>query len=213
MSHLSAKETICPHCKQPTDVELWTAMNVKDDPELKDLLLGGEINMVECDSCREVFYAEAFLLYHDPANELMAMVYPSDQKEMEELLAEKTLADFHKGQELALEGERVDYEPVALFGLNDLVAIVEKIEEESLQSEVAEAIAKLNKLPYRKIGPWLGRTQGLPRLLPLDAAEKDRRASILKGLRRLHEINDRLTVFNAALERLSTAPAAEIRLS
>ena len=32
--------------------------------------------MTECESCHKTFFAEHFLLYHDPDAELMAFVYP-----------------------------------------------------------------------------------------------------------------------------------------
>jgi hypothetical protein len=187
-------------------------MNVHEDPELKDLLLGGEINMVECNACHEVFYAEAFVLYHDPENELMAMVYPSDQAEMRELLVEKSLADFETSQATLPENERLSYKPVCLFGLNDLVRLVEAVEEEALQSEVTEAIAKERQLPIRKLRPWVARTQELPRVLPVDESKTDNpRQAVIGGLERLKAINDRLTLYNDALARLIAATTAEIR--
>ena len=212
MSHLIQQEIACPHCKHPVEAELWSAMNVHEDPELKDLLLGGEINMVECDACHEVFYAEAFVLYHDPDNELMAMVYPSEQKEMRELLVEKSLADFEASQATLPGNERLSYKPVCLFGLNDLVGLVEAVEEEALQSEVTEAIAKERHLAIRRLRPFVARSQQLPRVLPVDESKAaNPRQSVIGGLERLKSINDRLTLYNDALARLTAAPGAEIR--
>lgn len=212
MSHLTAQEIACPSCKQPNEVELWTVMNVREDPELKDLLLGGEINMVECVSCKDVFYAESFVLYHDPDNEILAFVYPSDKKELGDLLVEKTMADFNKEQSEAPAERKISYQPASFFGLNELVQFVEKDEEVSLQSEVADAIARQHGLTVRTLRPYLARSQDLPRVLPVDGSGAAKPA-VLGGLRRLTSINDRLTVYNATLIRLGADDGADVRFS
>ncbi len=188
-------------------------MNVREDPELKDLLLGGEINMVECLSCKEIFYGEAFILYHDPENEIIAFVYPSDKKEFGELLFEKTMADFTKEQAEAPVERKLSYKPVCFFGLNELLQFVEADEEVSLQSEVAEAIARENGLSVKKLRPGLARAQSLPRVIPVDGSAKDARPSVLSGLKRLTSLNDRLTIYNQALARLEADPAIDVRFS
>jgi hypothetical protein len=55
---------------------LLSALSVSDNPELKEALIAGEINLVSCPKCGEMFYAECFILYHDSRNELIAFVYP-----------------------------------------------------------------------------------------------------------------------------------------
>src|SRR5438552_3618111 len=98
MSNLVQIEMTCPACKIPNAVEVWSSLNVREDPELKELLLGGEVNMMECKACREVFYAEHFLLYHDPDSELLAFVYPQSYEEKQAEWEEKTRTDFLKTQ-------------------------------------------------------------------------------------------------------------------
>lgn len=213
MSHLSQVEIACPHCKQPVEVELWTTMNVKEDPELKDMLLGGEINMVECAACKEVFYAESFILYHDPDNQVLGFVYPAEQREMGPLISEKTLVDFEREQAEGPAHLRLDYRPVVFFGLNELVSFVETDEEVALQSEVAEAIATQQGWPFRKVAPFVARSQGLPRVLPVSGDDETGTRGVLEGLRRLVEHNDRLTVYTDAYRRLSADPAVAVRLS
>ena len=62
MSHLIEHDIECTYCQHPNTVEVWSVINVDLDPELKDLLLGGELNMTECEACHKTFYAEHFLL-------------------------------------------------------------------------------------------------------------------------------------------------------
>jgi hypothetical protein len=214
MSYLAQKEVACPACKHPFEADLWSVMNVREDAELKDLLLGGEINMTACPACQEVFHVDAFLLYHDPDNEILAFVYPLDQKQLGELLTEKTMADFVRDQENEPAEKRLAYKPVFFFGLNDLAAFVEKDEEVALQSEVAQAIAEQERWPVRKVRPSLARAQDLPRILPVtDDTNGASRDAVIGGLRRLVETNDRLTVYVDALRRLAADPASAVRLS
>lgn len=214
MSQLVEREITCPACKQPVEVEVWSAMNVQDDPELKDLLLGGEINIAECPACKETFYVDSFVLYHDPANEIMAFVFPMGDEMPRETLAEKMSADFEATQATLDPADRLVYGPLCFKGLNELVEFVEKDEEVALQGEVAEAIAAEQRLPIRKLRPSEARHQNVPRVLPFinEKGGSDRDA-LVAGLRRLHELNDRLSVYNETLDRFSQDSAATIHLS
>jgi hypothetical protein len=93
MSVLIEREIPCTFCQFPNAVEVWSVVNVKEDPELKDLLLGGELNMGECASCKKVYFAETFLLYHDPEAELLGFVYPYQARIDKDSFEKKTKDD------------------------------------------------------------------------------------------------------------------------
>lgn len=214
MSQLVEREITCPACKQPAEVEVWSAMNVQEDPELKDLLLGGEINITECPACKETFYVDSFVLYHDPANEIMAFVFPMDDEMPRETLAEKMTVDFEATQATLDPDDRLAYGPVCFKGLNELVDFVERDEEVALQGEVVEAIAAEQRLPIRKLRPSQARGQNVPRVLPfMSETGRSERDALMAGLRRLREINDRLSVYNETLDRFSKDAAATLHLS
>jgi hypothetical protein len=214
MSHISEREVICPACKQPIVAELWSSVNVKEDPELKDLLLGGELNIVECSACREKFHVDTFLLYHDPDNEILAFVFPLDSDLPADELAEKTTADFELSQATLPENEQLKYSPVHIKGLDELVRFVEADDESALQSEVLEAIAKEHDMSLTRLGPWKARQQSLPRLLPVENGEgRSAREAVLAGLKKLKTLNDRLTVYNDVLDRLSADSRLAVEIS
>jgi len=191
--------------------EVWSAVNVREDPELKDLLLGGELNIVECAACKEPFHVDAFMLYHDPENEIIAFVFPMDETLDKEMMAEKMNLDFEASQATLPENERLAYGPVMLQGLNELVTFVEQEEEVALQGEVLEAIAKENGIPVRHLRPSRARDQELPRALPMLASDgRSDRDALIAGLQRLRELNDRLTVYTETLSRVSKDPSASI---
>ena len=55
MSILSNCEIKC-NCGETFEAEVWKAVNVFDDPDLKDVILSGRFNTVECPHCKKVFY-------------------------------------------------------------------------------------------------------------------------------------------------------------
>src|SRR3954469_9291361 len=141
MSVLIEKEIPCTHCQFPNVVELWSIVNVKEDPELKDLLLGGELNIAECSSCKKNFFAETFLLYHDPDAELLAFVYPYQARTERATYEEKTKKDFEALKESAPSQASFPYAPLTFFGLDELVRLVEQEEEMGIQAEIVAALA------------------------------------------------------------------------
>jgi hypothetical protein len=65
MSSMMPCQLQCPHCGNEQELEIWGSVNVKLDPELKEKLLGGEINVFACEKCGKRTFYDAPLLYHD----------------------------------------------------------------------------------------------------------------------------------------------------
>lgn len=213
MSHLTSIETVCTFCRHPNDAEVWSAINVKTDPELKDILSGGELNMIECVSCKEIFYAEHFLLYHDPDFELMVFVYPHSYGSQKEKWELKTMADFAQTQAEAGPEQKLSYDPISLFGLNQLVFLVEDEEEMTIQSQIAELLAQENGFQVRRLKPSDARLHKLPLVLPyVDKAASSAREAVMDGLAALKALNDRLSVYKMFEERLSSDPSIDLSL-
>jgi hypothetical protein len=211
MSSLISFETLCPACKHPNEAEVWAVVNVKTDPELKDLLLGGELNMIECAACKEIFYAEHFLLYHDPAYELMAFVYPDAYQTEKPEWEEKTKRDFAASQSSLPENERLSYAPVTLFGLDQLVFIVEEEEEASIQGEIVSLLSPEHHFQIRGIRPSVARATHFPPVLPyIRDAGLSPRDAVLRALDKIKVANDRLTVYSKLESQIRENPAMEI---
>jgi hypothetical protein len=207
MSYLTAQEFSCPACKHPNDVEVWSAIDVKEDPELKDLLMGGELNMAECESCHEVFYAERFLLYHDRDRELMAFVYPLESRADRGAWEAKTAGDFAESQKGLEPPQRLSYEPLTLFGLDELAEVVERDEESEIQSEIVRLLSTTSRIPVKRLPPDRARRQQLPTVLPVeDVPALSARESLLRGLSKLESVNDRLFVYQRVKQMLLDHP-------
>ena len=207
MSVLVSRDVPCPYCKHPNEAEVWSSINVREDPELKDILIGGELNMTTCSSCREVFYVDHFLLYHDPESELMAFVYPRDAAAEKEVWEAKTASDFAESQATIPEGDRLPYPPATFFGLDELVRLVEREDEMNLQGEIVAALAPAHGFGIRRLRALDARSGGWPRILPVMNGRDSARESLAAGLRKLKDVNDRLFVYNELAERLEREPA------
>lgn len=65
MSQKRTHEIACPFCGREQEVELWDSLDAEENPELREDLLAGRINRVECAGCRKGFRIDLPLVYHD----------------------------------------------------------------------------------------------------------------------------------------------------
>ena len=56
---------------------LYDSVSVQTDPELKDALLGNQLNAVECTGCQFSFRVDKSLLYNDAGNRFMVNLIPA----------------------------------------------------------------------------------------------------------------------------------------
>lgn len=80
----------CPSCGAAQDVELYEAINVSTEPELKQALLENRLNRVECIDCDANFRVDMPMLYSDPRNHILIHWIP----ETAGLTKDQIIADF-----------------------------------------------------------------------------------------------------------------------
>ncbi len=85
----------CPSCRMQQDVELYDAVNISTNPELKKLLMENHLNRVGCIGCEASFRVDMPLLYTDPQNNVMIHWIP----ETAELTKDQIIEDFDKSLE------------------------------------------------------------------------------------------------------------------
>lgn len=85
----------CPTCGLQQDVQIYDAINVGTDPQLKDALLHNQLNRVECADCEASFRIDMPLLYNDPGNKILIHWVP----ELEGLTRQQILEDFDRSME------------------------------------------------------------------------------------------------------------------
>jgi hypothetical protein len=199
MSFAKLEEITCP-CGETFEAELWNAINVGEDPDLKEAILSGEVNVVCCPSCGQIFYAEHFILYQDGASELLAFVYPTSFSQQASYCATKMKEDFERAMKEFLPEQRMNYQPILIFGLETLVGMIRE-EEELNEVSILEYSAKDLGLSLLRLHPSLARKRQLPRILPLlKEHNQTPRQDLIGGLKRLIDFNPHLTHFKNILQ-------------
>ncbi len=68
----------CPACGTPFRTAIYTLVDVTQQPELKSLLLSGQINLAVCPNCRAASMLAAPLIYHDATKQLCLVYFPQE---------------------------------------------------------------------------------------------------------------------------------------
>lgn len=68
----------CPQCTQPFIASLHSIIDVGEEAQLKESLLRGRLNVVQCPFCGYKGILSAPLLYHDPDKELLLCLLPME---------------------------------------------------------------------------------------------------------------------------------------
>jgi hypothetical protein len=71
-------EIECPNCQRTQTVVVWESLNANVDPEAREQLLQGKINVFECEACGQSALIPASLLYHDMTRRFLAQFHSVD---------------------------------------------------------------------------------------------------------------------------------------
>jgi hypothetical protein len=154
-------QTSCPQCQQAIVAEIVQLIDVTQNPQLKESLLVGALNVAQCQVCGFVGQLPIPIVYHDTEKELLLTFSPPDaNKTMEE--KESELAPLLKRVIDNLEPEERKgylFQPQAMLTMNNLVKNVllnDGITEEMLQQQ-QEKMNLLDQL-FTKEGDLLVQT-------------------------------------------------------
>lgn len=76
---MSIRESIeiqCPKCGWKNETVIWRSVNRDINPEAKEELLAGRINLFHCADCGLKEYVSVALMYHDPENGFCVQFFP-----------------------------------------------------------------------------------------------------------------------------------------
>lgn len=132
----------CPNCRAPIRAQIFSLVDVGRQPELKNYLLAGQLNLAVCPNCGTPAMIAAPLIYHDPAKQLFLVHFPQQlnarPEDQERFIGDATSlimrglpADAAKGYLLA---------PRRFLTLNSLVDTI--LEGDGISREVIEAQRK-----------------------------------------------------------------------
>lgn len=89
-------QVTCPQCNQPFTAQVQSIVDVGAEPELKEQLLRGRLNVARCPRCGSAGAIGTPLLYHDPDKELAFVLMPTElnlpHEEQEKLIGTLTNA-------------------------------------------------------------------------------------------------------------------------
>jgi hypothetical protein len=75
---MAQTRTTCPRCKSPVVVEVEQLFDLNTDPQAKQKILSGTVNMVNCNNCGYQGAMSTPLVYHDPSKELLLTYFPPE---------------------------------------------------------------------------------------------------------------------------------------
>ena len=167
-------EAKCPHCAAAEfEAEIWSFIRADSEPELKEAILYGELNLLECSECKNFFYYESPLVYFDPAAELLVFLLPLSYESDSLKWREKMAADFASIKNGLASEMKIDYEPLVLFGAETLKQLLEGTLDEEDENAAIAATAKSLGFKTTPLKPSVARACGYPNCLPHEGAECD----------------------------------------
>lgn len=161
----------CPNHCEDFDVEYWSFISADEDPELKDAIIGGELNLFCCPECKTFFHHDAPVVYTDSAAHLMVFVFPHSEKKKEQELVSKMHQDYAAVKDVLFKKTKNDSEPVYVFGLDGLKKVLEKEEERNFESEAVAAASAAAGFQIVRLDPGYARKEGFPSYVPAPAEQ------------------------------------------
>ncbi|MEN4013541.1 MAG: CpXC domain-containing protein [Chloroflexota bacterium] len=71
-------KTQCPRCKSPAIAEVEQVFDLNTNPQAKQRLLSGQVNVIHCQTCGYEGMLGTPMVYHDPQKELLLTFFPSE---------------------------------------------------------------------------------------------------------------------------------------
>ena len=172
MRSVKLTETIdCPHGCGPFEAERWSFINVSQDPQLKEAVLGGELNLLRCEQCHHFFYSEGDLIYLDEDAQLLIFVFARCSRAKQKELTAKMQRDYQLLKESLLQKIHLDFGPICVFGPEELKDVIEKEDQRNDESQVIAAAAAALGLQVARLVPQWARENNFPLYVPAGADE------------------------------------------
>ncbi|HWQ84894.1 MAG TPA: CpXC domain-containing protein, partial [Anaerolineales bacterium] len=75
---MPATRVSCPNCRQPVTVDVQQVFDLNQEPDAKQRLMSGTVNVIQCPNCRYQGNLATPILYHDPEKELFLTYVPPE---------------------------------------------------------------------------------------------------------------------------------------
>lgn len=152
----------CPHKCEEFDAAYWAFIDATGSPDLKDAVLGGELNLFQCPKCQTFFHYDTPIIYFDAVSELLVFVFANQDKAQEAALRAKMQQDYELLKNSILKELHMDYQPICVFGLEGLKEVLVREEELNFESEVVAGAAATLGLKIVRLKPSYAREHQFP---------------------------------------------------
>jgi len=156
----------CPNACEPFDVEYWSFVRADEDPDLKDAVLGGELNLVRCPECGSYFHYDGDLIYFDAQSELLVFVFSEATKQKAPDLQKRIQEDYNIIKNTLFKELSMDYPPISVFGLEELKELIHQTEHATAESEVVAAACAAAGFGVCRLHPAYARKHHFPYYVP-----------------------------------------------
>jgi hypothetical protein len=85
----------CPSCGTPFTAAVFSIIDLGANPELREPMLGGQINAAICQNCGTGGALSAPLMVHDPENEFLGVLVPQ-QAQMQDMQIQRVIGEMSK---------------------------------------------------------------------------------------------------------------------
>jgi hypothetical protein len=172
------------------------------DENLKQALLGGELNLIACPECGKLFYYDENIIYFDISAELMALVSPKSDKKNFEKIKNKMRRDFKLLKD-NLKSVDIDYEPFYLCGIEELKSMAEYETKITEESEVLSALSAQLGYKLAALKKSSARLKGYPFYIPVSDGQYNR-DSALKAAKEILKINSSMRLLEVFVKDISS---------
>ena len=192
----------CSRGCDPFEAEAWSLVRGDIDESLREMVLAGDLNLLSCPGCSELFFPEVTLIYQEPPAGLLAFVLPEAYRKDEASWREKMRRDYDQLRSSISGGMPLDAEPLVFFGLEPLRELLHAEDDLEDEVRVAKLLAKEIGLSMLPIQRSFARSHRLPHLVPVTGKRGAAfsRTAAVAGLKALLKANDRLESYARWLE-------------
>lgn len=190
MSFKGVVEGRCPKGCETEEVEAWSFVRGDANPELREVLLAGELNLVLCGNCGEPYYAEAVVIYLDEKAGLLAFIFPESYRSDETRWRGKMEEDF--AQLRAAMPDLQVARPRVYFGFEEIRRDLQADDDMGDEVEVAHFFDEKLGLEIHAVDRAFARERNLPWEVPLGRGKAFTRENALEAVSSLLKVNDSL---------------------
>lgn len=163
MRSIKLTDTVtCPQGCEPFEAERWTFINATQDPELKEAILGGELNLFCCPECQSFFHGDTDLIYLDEEMQLLVFAFSSKNRRKRKELAAKMEQDYKLLKDTLFKQVHLDVGPMYVFGLEELKEVLLREQQRTDESQAIAAAAATLGFKVACLDPQWARENDFP---------------------------------------------------